>query len=746
MATPTIREAVEATGTTATVTATTAAGTQVDDWLIAFHQTNGRAVGQLTTPTGTAGTWTAIIAAPIEATGATGVKMHVWRRKVTTGGAQTITTGTGTAGQTNSLIVLVIDGADLTNPIDGTPDTANAVGGTSELVGPITTVGSDSLLVGGWGAHSSSSVGTTTNAYTAPSGMTESAENNLNANNAQMVASQALVAAGATGTKTATTISAALTGWVGILFAIKADSQVLTGTGISSAEAFGAHTLTPGPMDLTGTGIPSAGAFGSARVDHELLATGIPSVAAFGSSLIHSGLGATGLPSAEAFGTAVLTPGPVTLTATGIPHTHPFGNAVLLGSVLQVIGIPSALAFGNATLIVGDVTLTATGIPHTHPFGLATLTRSTSALTTEIVIRPKPRVNYELMVVARIPNAWTLPTFVELEALSWSTIKYGQKLSTPDTLDATVKASTLTEPVKQRLRSPDEIATELWLYRNGKRVFGGPMIGGSMNGEDLTLHANGCLAYLQWMHVRGDIVFKNTDQFQIVKRLIDQWGEDTFGNFGIDTSNIGFSGITMDITYMRRELNEVYERVMDLSKGVNGFDISVDPVNRNLELFYPSRGVDRSEGPEAVIFDDRNVTDTNISFSIGPKDLATVVMATGTGSGQNQANNYIMAYQDTSRLPRVGRIGYTATFRDVTSQVQMDRLTLALLWARERTLWVPGPNVRVTPDADLDSYDVGDRVSYHLHNELDIKGSFKLLARDIDVDENSNESISATFV
>lgn len=752
MATPTIRQSLRSPSVTdngsggyvATVTVTTTSS-QVDDWLIAVHQTAFRADAQLIAPTTSQGgitTWTLID--DVFQTGTSpGVKMRAWMARVTTAGNKTVAITCAATSDTNFLGVFVVVGADPTTPIDGTPFGAFGTTGTQAL-GPVTTTSSDALLVGAWGAYSGGID------HTAVSGGATATNGLLqykgSSNNSTFMFAQELTSAGSN-SRTPTLTGGPSTGWAGLLFALKAGSQELTALGISTGIAFGSHTLTPGDVGLVTTGISHPTTFGSQTLStsYDLTATSIPSATAFGAAFIHGGLGATGIPSAEAFGTAVLTRGAVTLTATGIPHTHTFGTAVLQGSVLVVTGIPSVLAFGTPTLTPGPVTLTATGISHSHPLGIATLIQVVTALTTEIVVRPKPKVSYDLVMTARIPQPAGPPIFMELESLPWTDITYGQKLSAPDTLDATIKTSSLTEGMKQRLRKPSEMPTELWLHRNGKRVFAGPIIGGSMNGEDLTLNANGILHYLQWMYIRNDMVF-NHEQFSIVKSIIDQWQVIDYGHFGIETPSVGYSGIGRTVTFVRNELHIVYDTIMDMSKSLDGFDVNINPVSRNLELYSPKRGINRSTGSEAVIFDDRNVTDTNIAFSLGVKDVATVVAGSGTGSGQNQDKTYWSAYRNINGEKRFGRVGNVASFRNVSSQEHNDDLTDGLLGSRSETLWIPGPNVRVTTDSDLDSYDVGDTVSYHLHNELDISGAFRLLSRRIRVDENNNESVSVSFV
>jgi len=624
------------------------------------------------------------------------------------------------------------------NPWDVTDTNGRSSNGTVTPAVAVTTTGIERLLV--WIGTSWTDV-----TWTPPTGFTERVDADFTG-----IATREWPTASNTGNVTGTSSSSHhQTGW---LIALKPSSTVLTTIGIGSGIAIGDPTVTPGPVSLTDAGgIEHTHPMGVAAVAQVLQPTGIPSALAFGQTVADGGIHPDGIPHDHPMGIVIVGVGAVSLTTEGIPEPFPrFGTASIIESVLAPVGIPpKGTTFGTANITRGPRTLTANSIIHPTVFGTANVALFTTALTTQILVRPKLRVSYDLVMAARIPQPSGPPTFFEIESLPWTDIKYGQKLSTPDTLDATIKVSTLTEGMKQRLRTPSEIPTELWLYRNGKRVFAGPMAGGGMQGDNLNLSANGSLAYLQWMFVRADLVYKNSDQFTIVKGLVDQWQNVSYANFGIDTANVGVSGVTFDMTFVRNEQNMVYDRVMDMSNAANGFDISIDPVTRALQLHFPHRGVDRSDdaaGPEAIVFDDRNVTDTNIVFSIGPNDLATEVAGVGTGSGQDQADTYYSSFTNDELMVKFGRVGLTGSFRDVTSQAQNDQHTQSMLNARRETLWIPGPNVRVTPDSDLDSYDVGDTVSYHLHNELDIQGAFRLLARDISVDENMNESVSASFV
>lgn len=527
------------------------------------------------------------------------------------------------------------------------------------------------------------------------------------------------------------------------------DQNITTLGLISSGVALGVPTVSPGVYPITNAGgIASELALGTTTVEQVIQTEGIPSAEAFGSSTATDAIITHSIPSELAIGTATVSPADYPITPQSIDAGATFGTAEVIPSIIFVTSIPSTPpTFGTAQILRGARTLSPTGIPPRNLFGVPTVVREAVALTSEILVRPTPRVTYELVVVARISQSNGPPQFIEIDPLNWTSIKYSQKLSAPDTLDVSVLVSTLTDPIKQRLEKPSELATELWLRRNGKLVFAGPLAGGQFSGEEISLAANGLLSYLDWMVITSDLIYKATDQFNIVKGVIDSWqNSDTFRNLGIDTSTMGTSGITMDMTYLKNEVNSVYTKVTDLAKAANGFDIDVDPTTRKLQLYYPMRGVDRSSGPEAVVFDNRNVTDTNITFSLSPQDLATDAFGVGTGSGQTDGKVFYSTFENDELRSKFGAVGITGTFRDVSSQTQNDQYTQALVDARSETLWIPGPNVRVTPDADLDQYDVGDIVDYQLHNELNIRGAFRLLARSIDVDQDGIETISASFV
>ena len=365
--------------------------------------------------------------------------------------------------------------------------------------------------------------------------------------------------------------------------------------------------------------------------------------------------------------------------------------------------------------------------------------------TSTLLAPRRPPTTYEVLVMARIPDASAAPTLAIVDPIPWTRLEWSSTLSAPQTLDVTCSLSTLTEPVLQRFRRPFELATELWLLRNGQCVFAGPLAGGRRDGEQLQLHADGLLSYLGRWRVFSDLAFTGTDQALIVKALVDHWQGRPYGNFGIDTSALAAVGVTRDATYLASELHIILQRVQELGQRLNGFDVDVDPASRALQVWYPQRGVDRSSGEDSIVFDSRNITSPSTMFSVGVDDVATVAFGTGTSSDVGTGTLY-SAKTNAELLPQYGAVAAASTWDSVKEQATLDGHVQGLLDARGEALIGPGPGVRVTPDADLGSYDVGDTVAFDVDDQLGITGAFRLRSRRVSVSESGQELVTPTFV
>lgn len=707
MAAPTIRQVQAAVGT-GTLTLTTSSATAVGDWLFAITQTAFRESSDLVAPgttTAQRALWTHVTMAESSESNTGMVKIRAWRRKVTTGGAQTVTYAPSGSSNTSALAVYTVAGADPDEPMDGVA-TANAGASGTQTVGAIVTTSADARLIGGWGAYGNSIgyVGATTPlSVAAASGATRK----LSDNNAFMVASGALTSSGSSGNKTASYDEGPPESWAGLLFAVKSGKR-LSPTGIPSAEVFGHPTVLPGLVTISGAGgITSAEVFGT------------PGVAP-GQEVGPVG----GIPSAEALGTPTVTPGTAVLRPSGIPSGQAFGVPTLVpGTVtLGPVGIPSAEAFGDPRLRFG---LAETDLPRAY-------SRTTI---------PYPEVQYELVCVARIPQQSGPPLLIEMDPIDWTGLSYGEELSKAASLDASCQMSKLTEPVLQRLRNPTGLATELWLNRQGVRVFAGPLVGADIKGEDVKLQCRGLLHYLRGFAVTTDLVFTGVDQALIVQALINHHQALAYGNYGLVTTGLAPTGVARDVTYLRKELHNIGLRIEEMGRSALGFDIEVDPVTRAVQLWSPQQGVDRSVGEDAIVFDARNVTSGGVLISAAPGDVATDALVTGTSG---DTTYYAEAFNADLRAT-FGRTTVTGTFDQVADQATADGHALGLVSARGAPLIVPGPGLRTTADADLSAYSVGDTVSYQVHERLGINGAFRLRKRTVTVQKTGQESTAVEF-
>lgn len=508
---------------------------------------------------------------------------------------------------------------------------------------------------------------------------------------------------------------------------------IISPSSIGSAEAFGTHKVN---HTLYTTGIASAEVFDSPTLHQTIYGSGIASAGAFGSHQIVLG-GSTiipdPIPSQQAFGSpSVYNYG---LVGTGIPSQNVMGSPSVYLPIDNPPSIESAEVFSNPSL---DLVIFPIGIISGEIFG------STAAEVPPIVKRQIPQrliTTYEIVCVARIPSSSGKPSFMEIDPIDWTSLNYSEELSTPTTLSASCKIPNLTEPVLQRLRNLDEHPTEIWMYRNGKISFAGPLLGYSVNNEEVSLECRDILSYLDAMFVTSNLVYANVDQFTIVKGLIDHWQNLEYGHFGIDTSSIGVSGVTRDITFLAKELHNIGKKIEDLSRGSNGFDIDIDPLTRKVNLYYPQQGIDRSEGEDAIVFDSRNVTSSNVTCSATFGDLASESIGTANNSG---GETLISVQSNPELRARYGRIGTAQTF-EAADQSTLDSQTKGALDVRANVLLIPGPNTRITDDADLSQYGKGDTVSYQVHSQLAVQGKFRLRKRNVSVSNTGTESVSMQF-
>lgn len=724
----------------------------VGDTLIAFQVGDyfGSTASMVAPSTATGiGSWTAVG----NAVKGGDTYARAWRAQVTTAGTRSVTmTRPSVSSSYNTVNVVRLSGVDPNQPIDGTPTTGGATTGSSFAVPAITCETPDALLLGVWGATTFSGSLTTINT---PAGMTRMTGASVRDGSQAyvMTAREQRTVAGSTGTRTATGTVSVNTGWVGILVAVSGVRYIPieaggdAGTGddllavdktLVSNQTEPASASDPMRVDIdrtpdTDEGIGSDASYidvlDPVWTDDQGAATDDVTVALFvGNDLTDPGAGSDSID---------------------------MDRLRFVSTTDQATGSdPSSLRQDKTPTDSGRgfETPSAQNMPAIADWGLGSdEVRVLDIPFTQVLKRTgPPPVVYDLVVMARVPAAGGPPSFLEIDPIEWKSLSYTNELSTPQSLQATCQLSSIPETILQRFRAPDELATEMWLLRNGKCVFAGPLVGLQTSGETLTINASGIMAYLKLMFVTADYKRTQIDQHLAVKQLVDIWQALPYGHFGIDTSTVGLSNVRRDVEYLRDELPNLMSKVEELGKADNGFDIEVDPASRKLQLWSPSQGTDRSDGEDAIVFDDRNVTSSDVVISVAIGDLAseafgTVSVTTTTTDSSDQQTLY-SAQSNVELRAKYGRAGTSATFNDLKEQAALDASTRALLNARDRALVVPGPKVRVTPDADLGDYGIGDTVSYDLGTQLGVTGAFRIRKQTVSAASTGQEAVDLEFV
>lgn len=349
---------------------------------------------------------------------------------------------------------------------------------------------------------------------------------------------------------------------------------------------------------------------------------------------------------------------------------------------------------------------------------------------------------YELTVVHRIPQQNTRPVFLEIDPIDFTNLTYSDELNKPQTLEASCLISSLTEPIITRLRALHENPTELWLSRNNAIIYQGPLLGWSAQRDKITFRSQGLLSYLRWMLIDNDYNLTTDDTFAIAAFLIDQFQGIEYAHMGIETGDAGFSFENIDILYEKKELIHIDKALEDLAKA-QGFDFEIEPGSRNLRLYSPEKGVDRSTGDDAVVFDASNIDNWDAQSSCGPEDYGNLAYGTSTDT---EAGTLISVLHNPDARALFGTTGISQTFDKLTNDNDLGVATNEFLQGHDSAFMVPGPTVRVTSDTDLSQYAVGDTVSYVLNDRLGLSGDFRLRKRTVNVNPPGREVVTLEFV
>ncbi len=352
---------------------------------------------------------------------------------------------------------------------------------------------------------------------------------------------------------------------------------------------------------------------------------------------------------------------------------------------------------------------------------------------------------FDPVLVARLPQSAASPTLTVVDRLVVDRLSYTEELNRPGTATLSCPIRSISSAVKQRLADLVANPCEVWIYTDTVLHWAGEVQALSVDGQSVQLNCVGLLGYTYRMGVTSDLTYSGVDQFTIAKGLVDHWQALSYGNYGIDTSTVGTSGVTRDRVYLRDELHNIGQRLAELGAVDSGFDTRVDPITRKLVLAYPVSGTDLSA---SVFFDERNIDSASIAVSVAPDDVVSDISATGTSTTTGAVNTTLYSAQNTAAVRSAfGRSWASKNFDGVSVQATLDGHANAYLAARSTQLLQPGVTVIPRIGADIRGFRAGDTVTYSYDAGLGVQtAALRLSKLTVDVDSSGKKRFQAEFI
>lgn len=351
---------------------------------------------------------------------------------------------------------------------------------------------------------------------------------------------------------------------------------------------------------------------------------------------------------------------------------------------------------------------------------------------------------YEVTLVARTPQAASAPTLVEVNRLVVERISYVEELNRPGTATLGAPIRSLSDEVKTRLADLAAFPCEVWIYRDATLEWAGEVQTLGIRDQVVELGCVGLLGYTWRMGVTSDLTFSGIDQFTIAADLVDHWQAQAYGDYGIDTSGVGTSGVTRSRVYLRDELHNIGKRLQELGAVDDGFDTHVDPTTRALVLSYPQRGTDLSA---SVFLDERNIDSASVAMSVAPEDLVSDGSFTGTSSDGSSSSTIYSARSTSALRATYGRSWGGESFDGVSDTGTLDGHGDAYLAARTGQFFQPGVTLLPRVGTEPGDLHAGDTVSYAYDAGLGLQsGTFRVAKVGVEVDEEGKERMKVEFV
>lgn len=320
--------------------------------------------------------------------------------------------------------------------------------------------------------------------------------------------------------------------------------------------------------------------------------------------------------------------------------------------------------------------------------------------------------------------------------------------------------------------------TALYVERDNQIVWGGVIWSRQYDSasQTLSLGAREFESYLQRRRYSATTVWDNTtDQFTVVKALLDAMNAAPSGNIGISTASIGLSGqnLANPFPVYDYEKRNIFDTILSLSQQAApyGFDFNIacayDPnynITKTFNAYYPRKGLPIGANYNNPMLEFPSVI-ARYSYPEDGANLVNVLYGLGPGSSDGQ---YVSTQQSGSSLGA----GYplledVQSFSQIPDPTMVDKLTAGQVAARSvpvvvlNASWVPttalteysqnGLQTTQMPVApNIGDFQTGDFFRIRITDDRfpnTLETALRLSKFDVAVGDNgSAETVSGSFV
>jgi hypothetical protein len=342
--------------------------------------------------------------------------------------------------------------------------------------------------------------------------------------------------------------------------------------------------------------------------------------------------------------------------------------------------------------------------------------------------------------------------------LPLTAVNFTQQLNAAGTFTGTMLLTDSSETTLNVINGTIPARTALYVDRNGVLVWGGIIWSRDYNSETqhVSLTAREFESYFEKRVINTTQAFTNLDQFSIVQALVNQAQAVTNGNIGVitDTST---SGVTVSRTFYNYELKNVYQAILDLSRGgLNGvtqygFDFNINvayDVNGNpsktLALATKSGTRYSATSQTAPLFEFPSGNVISYEYPEDGSLVANKVYVTGAGSQVTP-----VTYTDATKI-----VGGWAVLEDVAnySDITDTNLLTSLAVAQVNGVGYPPTTLKIVAPPYVDpvfgTYGLGDDVRVRIRDDRFPNGidtTYRLVALTVTAGETSGEKITLTL-